>query len=298
MAGVCLKAISVTVEHDFKNDWEVYVSEIDHEIHTFLIDPGMSTVENSVQRHFMHKIAVIHPSSDGTLFAARITTNWIANRLLQIGLQYSPQRIFAIYKHLTNQPTLPIAGDWLFKAYGHYWFRSGGEFNADKLPVTPKNEGTLIFQLDRYKSSMLNFFTNPRSLAMQIRSQHGRGMNPEVIGKYYLPYGYNHSSCDGLVFISLNTVALLQITIAESYEVKVKGINDLCEYLPPEITNIHIVFVIPAERTQQYWKLQEVPQVTDITKASQVISIKQFRLIMTDDHIRSVSLPPGSTNHL
>jgi len=234
-------------------------------------------------------MAIMDPNANRLSYTARITTRWIAHRFLEVGLRFSQQKCFELYKQLAGQTKLRSAAGWFFEKYAHDLFRRGGEFTADELPIISSTSIPLVFRTEYTKSVSPNYFTNEADLAKLVNNAGGHGISNDVVGKYFLPYAHNQASFDGLVFITLDTVVLLQMTIAESHAVKNKGLKDLFRCLPRTITNIYIVFVIPDDRIQNYTTLQIVPNARFITNTSQIHEIRQFRLALMDDDLLFVA---------
>lgn len=296
--GVCLRSIAVQDDKDFLDTWKVYVDAIDQEIEKFLTQPKPEketpTIQNSFEKLLLHRIAMMYPIDGGGKYAARIPTRWIANRFLQIGLQFARPRCYTLYKSLSSQFRHSLEGEWLFKQYMYYLFCAGGRFTAQQLPIISKTPQLLEVETNCVKLGTDNYFTSANDLAEQVRDPSNNKIREDIIGKYFLPRGGNHSSCDGLLFTSIDTLALLQITIAERCLIGAKGINDFYQMLPPTIRNINIIFVIPAERIHQYQKLQIVPTALDITDATDQLTISQFQIVIDDGDIQTIGLPPGS----
>ncbi|RPA98229.1 hypothetical protein L873DRAFT_1828618 [Choiromyces venosus 120613-1] len=165
-----------------------------------------------------------------------------------------------------------LVADWFFEGYSYDWFGKGRSFEADKLPV--KNNTHLTFMTNRSKSS--NYFTNANDLVKQVRVKGGQGIEQDPIGKYFLPYNTNFESVDGLVFSALDTLILLQITIANSHPIKIRGMKNLYESLPATIKNINIVFVILVHRISEYSSAQSVPEARDVKPGATDLTINQF----------------------
>jgi len=291
IARLCLNTISVKSQQEFDNDWEKYVGAVDLEIEYYVAQGGVQTLRNSVHKMCSHKIAIMEPNPSRLLYTARITTRWIAHRFLEVGLQFSQQKCFELYKQLAGQTKLRSAAGWFFEGYVHDLFRRGGEFTADELPILSNTTAPLVFRTEDKKSLSPNYFTSAANLAEQVKDAGSHGINRDVVGRYFLPYAHNHASFDGLVFISTDTLILLQMTIAKSHAVKEKGLKDLCQCLPATITNIYIMFVVPAERIQDYARLQSVPKARAIMGATKLNEIRQFRLVVTDEDLLLVAAP-------
>ena len=295
--GVCLGSIAIQDEKDFLDTWKVYVDAIDREIEEFLTQPRpekeILTIQNSFEKLFLYRISMMYPIDDGRKCVAQIPTRWIANRFLQIGLQFARPQCYDLYKSLPQQFRYSLEGDWLFKQYAYYMFCAGGTFTAKKLPIINETPQLLEVETHCVKLGTNNYFTSANDLAEQVRDPSNNEIRKDMIGKYFFPRGGNHSSCDGLLFTSIDTLALLQITIAERWIIGAKGINDFYQMLPPTIRNIHIIFVIPAYRVYQFQKLQIVPTALDITAATDQLTISQFQIVIGDGDIQTIGLPPG-----
>ncbi|KAG0640763.1 hypothetical protein HOY80DRAFT_1021683 [Tuber brumale] len=188
-------------------------------------------------------MAIMEPSRNRHYYSARIASRYIAYKVYEKTQMESQLRCFELYNQLACQGQLRSAAGWIFEAYAHDWLRNGGSFEADALPIEDHNTSPLEFTI--FQSESLNYFTDANNLATQVRVEGSRGIEPEVIGKYFLPYNANFESVDGLVFSALDTLILLQITMAKSHDIKLRGLQKLCQSLPDTIKNIQIVFVIP-----------------------------------------------------
>lgn len=107
------------------------------------------------------------------------------------------------------------------------------------------------------------------------------------LGKYFQPYGKTQEWFDGLVFSKVDTLILLQYTMAERHEIKPHGVQSLLQALPTTIKCICIVFVVPNDRADNCANAQKVPDTNSLgLQAGQ--GIKQFRLVFPNEDIESL----------
>ena len=262
------------------------MGEVDREIGKYLGHGTVQTLENSVDKMCSHRIALMIPTPTHVNYETQITTRWIAYRFLEIGIQFGKQKCFELYQQLAGQTQLRGAAGWIFEGYAHEWFNRGGAFLADELPVLTATTPSLQFNTYRLTSDIPNYFTSVATLVTQVHDAGMKGIHSEAIGHYFIPSAPNHPSFDGLVFISLDTVVLLQMTVAEAHEVKEKGLRDLCKVLPGTIKNINIVFVVPSDRMEHYSKLQTIQNAKTLMPDIYPRCIRQFRLLLSDQTMR------------
>jgi len=267
----------------YNKSLEGYLAGIDKEIITFIAKGGFQTVDNSVPQEASHRIAIMEPSPTGLSCVARIATRWIAHRVFEQAQKKSHLQCLELYKQLNRQDRLRSAAGWFFEGYVHDWMAMGGSFDADPLPIE-ENNTVLNFQTDGSES--LHYFKDANDLARQVRKENGHGIERDTIGKYFLPHNANFQSIDGLVFTDLDTLIVLQITLAKSHDIKAYGLKKLCDALPATIKKLNIVFVIPEDRISQYTRVQNVPAAADIRPNAIDLTIKQFRLVLTEKTIQ------------
>jgi len=289
IARLCLNTIAVKTEDDFHETWHKYIGDVDREIQSYICKCNIQTLKNSVFQDGSDRIAMIEPGPSQLSYEARITTQWIAHRFVQVGVHYTQRGCYELYQQLASQQMMRTAAGWLFEGYAHQWLERGGMFMADALSfsTTSSSRVPLVFTTKKSKSDSDNHFRTAKELVTKVKEPNGLNILNDMLGRYFLPHAQNQASYDGVVFISPNTVLLMQITIAESHDIKEKGLKDLCKYLPAKITNIWIVFVIPADRILHYTREQKVPEVSDmiLLGSSQQRSIRQFRLVLTEHDI-------------
>ncbi|PUU72420.1 hypothetical protein B9Z19DRAFT_1010078 [Tuber borchii] len=285
IARLCLNTINLDTSNEFHQTWEQYIGKVDREIVKYVGHGTVQTLNNSVDTMCSHCIALMIPTPSHVNYEIEITTRWIAYRFLEIGNQFSRQKCFELYQQLAGQSKLRGGAGWIFEAYAHDWFNRGGIFFAHELPVQAHPTPLLQFHTDPLTSPIPNYFTTAANLIAQVHISGQPGILSQAIGKYFLPCAHNQASFDGLVFINSNTVVLLQMTVAETHEIKEKGLRDLCRVLPSIIKNLNIVFVIPSDRRDHYSKLQKVPDAMTLEELHHR-HIRQFRLVLTDESMR------------
>ncbi|RPB00673.1 hypothetical protein L873DRAFT_1788850 [Choiromyces venosus 120613-1] len=89
---------------------------------------------------------------------------------------------------------------------------------------------------------------------------------------------------------ALNTLILLQITIANSHPIKLHWVKNLYESLSATIKNIHIVFVILEDRISKYLSAQSAPEAGDVKLRTTDLKINQFQLVLTEETIHSMAI--------
>ena len=87
-----------------------------------------------------------------------------------------------------------------------------------------------------------------------------------------------------------NSLILLQITIAKTYDIKTAGVKRLFTSLPNTIKNIHIVIVIPDGLVHEYRKAKSVPTARAIKPKAKDLRVCQYRLILNEQKIQSMAL--------
>ncbi|RPA89012.1 hypothetical protein L873DRAFT_1832110 [Choiromyces venosus 120613-1] len=263
--STCLESISMRNDNAYNRDLKTYLGHVDHEIDTFILQ-GHYLTEAS------HRIAIMDPSNDRLSYKVRITTRWIAHRLFEKAQRKSRLNCFELYKQLTRQDLLRSAAGWFFEGYAH---------------DCQKNTH-LTFTTNWSKS--FNYFTNADDLVKQVRVKGGQGIERDAIGKYFLPYNTNFELVDGLMFSALDTLMLLQITIANSHPIKIRGLKNLYESLPATIKNINIVSIILEDRISEYSTAQSAPEAGDVKPGATDLTINQFRLVLTEETIHSMTV--------
>ncbi|CUS13779.1 unnamed protein product, partial [Tuber aestivum] len=278
----CLESIDVTSDESYNESLEIYLSQVDREIDGFIAHGGRETIEHMVHQEASHRIAIMHPTRTGLSYTARIITRWMAYRLYDKALKRSQHDCFLLFKHLSCQPTLRSAAGWFFEGYVHDWFLQGGTFDADEIPIIDSMAPPLEFNTTKAKSGAPNYFTTPGNLADQVREIGGRGINPAVVQRYFLPHSQNYPSVDGLIFRDVKTLLLLQITLAQQHEIKSPGVAKLLKALPKTIKNVYFVFVVPEDRAEDYSKAQPVPGSGTINPTGEILHLRQFRLVFRE----------------
>ncbi|KAG0127480.1 hypothetical protein HOY82DRAFT_541919 [Tuber indicum] len=268
IARTCLQSISVMDNDAYNHTLDKYLGEVDREIITFLTQ------------------AIMHPTHNRRSYNPRIITRWIAHKVFKKAQMQSQLKCFELYKQLAHQRWLHPSAGWIFEAYAHNWSQSGGSFEADQLPIEDNNTPPLKFKI--YRSESLNCFPDAKNLATLVRVEGGLGIERDVIRKYFFPFATNFELVDGLVFSGLDTLILLQITIAKSHDIKLCGVKQLCESIPATIKNIYLVFVILEDCTSEYSHTQSVPEAGDVKPGAADLTINQFRLVLTEDAMRSM----------
>jgi len=291
LSRTCLQTIDVNTSTSFNKSLKTYLGQIDLEIGEFVAQGGRVSLENSVHKTSSHKIAIMEPTEDGLSYHSRISTRWIAYRLYQTARKWSSHDSFLLYEQLSRQPQLRTAAGWFFEAYAHDWFRQGGTFHAQEIPV--KTIGNQPFTFSTRKSTSLseNLFTTTLGLGNKVRSKTGNKISQLAINSYFLPYSPNLASVDALMFTDEETLVVFQITIALRHQIKGKGIKELLQSLPPTINKVCIIFVVPETRLNEYSKPQAMKLEDIVSTKSTNLTIKQFRLVFSDKDIQSIAVP-------
>ncbi|PWW76595.1 hypothetical protein C7212DRAFT_343976 [Tuber magnatum] len=163
IARACLQTISVKNVSVYNKSYKGYIGNLDHEINTFIAQGGFLTVDNSVHQESSHKIAIMEPSNDGLLYDGRIATGWIAHKIYEKTQMKSQLMCFELYDQPSHQSRLRSAAGWLLEAFARDWFRYGGSFEADKLPI--ENHKTLRLDFTTSWSESHNHFMDASNLA-------------------------------------------------------------------------------------------------------------------------------------
>jgi len=284
----CMKKIDVTSEQGYNNSVESYINEIDRQIAAFIAHGGRETFARTIDSNASHCMAIMDPSDTGRAYTSRIITRWVSYRLYEKAQEHSQHDCFMLFKHLSRIPTLRSSAGWFFKSYVHNWFLQGGTFQADQIPIVDNRIRRIKFKTIKSTSYSNNFFTTASHLADLVKGSSGRGIDSRVLQTYFLPYGRNYPSVDGLMFYNLKTLMVFQITIAERHEIKSVGVAELLKALPKAIENIYCVFVVPQERADHYSRAQLIPDKESIAPPREKLSFKQFRLVFSDESMQQV----------
>ncbi|RPA94839.1 hypothetical protein L873DRAFT_1746270 [Choiromyces venosus 120613-1] len=290
VAGTCLKLIDVTSDELYNESLEIYLSQVDREIEGFIAHGGRETIAHTVHQDSSHRMAIMHPTQTGLSYTARIITRWMAYRVYEKALERSQHDCFLLFKHLSRQPTLRSVAGCFFEGYVHDWFLQGGTFNADEIPIIDSTVPQFEFNTTKAESGTPNYFTTPGNLADQVRAIGGRGINPAVVQRYFLPYSRNYPSVDGLLLSDVKTLLLLQITLAQRHEIKSPGVAELLKSLPKTIKNVYFVFVVPEDRAEDYSRAQPVPDSGTISPSGANLHLRQFRLVFKEDSMQAVAI--------
>ena len=287
----CLETIPAeSGEAKYNKYFRTYLAKVDHEIRGFVRRGGQG-LWNDVSQLTSHRIALMYPTNEGTYYTARLATWWIAYRVAVATEKESNYLFYGLFRHLSAQPQLCTSAGWFFEAYAHSWFRKGGEFEADELPVNGMNS-QMKFSIESQPD--INYFTDARNLAKQVRlGLGGHGVCPSQIGKYFQPYEKNQESFDGVIFTGsrMAGVILLQYTMAERHGIKPNGVKAFLSPMPTTIKTIHIVFVVPEGRAENYSNKQTVEGGT--FSLGREKEVRQWRLVFTDKDIESVATGGG-----
>ena len=231
IARTCIKTISTKNAKDFDEDLSGYIGEIDKEIVTYIKADGSQAIDNTVDQYASHRIMIMVPTDDRQSYEPEILTRWIALRVFEQAQKKSKLRCYELYQQLSGQERLRSAAGWFFELYAHEWLNNGGLFNAEKPRVDGMHSSALRFKTSTSKA--FNHFKDAKDLLTKVVVTNGRtsSISKEVIGRYFLPRAANFEFVDGLVFSSLHSLIVFQITIARSHQVKLHGLRQLCEAL-------------------------------------------------------------------
>jgi len=64
----------VSNDSDYNHGLNESIGEVDREIDTFIAQAGFQTIENSVNQHASHRIAIMYPTNNRQSYNARIAT--------------------------------------------------------------------------------------------------------------------------------------------------------------------------------------------------------------------------------
>ncbi|CUS11669.1 unnamed protein product [Tuber aestivum] len=269
---------------------------MNEDIRAFIRSGGYSHLDDPVLDKASAKLSLLEPINDGRSYQLRIATRWNGFCIFQRSQQVSKLSFYCLYRNLSRQRPLRTSAGWIFEGYAHDWFRHGGNFVATEMGPgeDPETVTDLRFTINKSKSMLTNYFKDSTDLDNQVRASSGRGIEPSVIGKYFLPCGRNFESVDGLMFSGSDTLIVFQITIAATHDIKKHGIRTLLQMLPAAIKNLHIVFVIPRERIRNYAKAQKVPKAAELRELRESgagrLIIRQFRLVFCEAAMRALVL--------
>ncbi|KAG0639417.1 hypothetical protein HOY80DRAFT_1074068 [Tuber brumale] len=297
VARTCLLLVPPWSNQAYKLGLSKHVGDLEREILAFIARGGYQSIHNTVDKRSSDKMILMDPTVTGRSYTARIATRWIAHKVFVKALQESQQDCFQLFERMSNQPNLRIAAGWFFEAYAHAWFRQGGTFCMDKLPIADNESPTFEFSTEQSESPLLHYFTTADDLCSQVCGPGSSRILPSAIAQYFLPYCCNYESLDGLVFSSMETLVLLQITMARSHEIKEDGMRGLLRSLPASIHNVQVVFVISEDRIRDYTKCQKIPDASSLNLGPRSFKISQFRLVLRKVDIQSVSACGGRNDN-
>ena len=288
VARICLQSIYADIGSvKYEADVEEYLGQVDREIHSLV---GYLSLDQAVDQGSSHKIVLMDPNNRGTSFTARVISRYIAHRMVAVLEAKEKRRSYELFKSLSNHPTLRNSAGWFFEVYGHEWLGRGREFRADELPFTDANAPPLRFRTTAPRVAGSRHYTTNKDLAERVRvGSGGHGINASVPGIYFQPCAKTQESFDGLLYIDSHTLVLVQFTLAKRHEVKPRGVKLLLQELPATVNTVCIVFVVPAERAENYSNAQKVPTAASITRRRGV-KVKQYRLVFPDEDIAAVAL--------
>jgi len=286
----CLKFIDVTTDEAYNESLENYLREVDREIEGFIAHGGRETIAHTVHHRASHRIAIMHPTATGFSYTARVITRWVAYRLYEKASERSQQDCLILFKLLSRQATLRTAAGWFFEGYVHDWFQQGGTFEADEFPIVHNHTRQFVFRTVKAKSSSPNFFTTATDLANLVKAISGTGINRSILKTYFLPYSCNYPSVDGLLFSDMQTLVLLQMTMAQHHEIKSPGVAQLLLALPRMIRNVYFVFVVPEDRAEDYSRAQPVPDQASLHILERRLCLKQYRLVLSQKCMQDVAM--------
>ena len=290
VARTCLETIDVENGSEYNRTLRTYLGKLDREIDKFVARGGHEPIRDQVDNETSHRIAIMRPTRDGLSYSNRIATRWVAYRVYERALEKSQQDCFNLYKHLSRQQSLRSSAGWFFEGYVHDWFRLGGTFEADQIPIISDNTPPFSFKTVKSQSGNPNYFTTAEDLAQTVRVAGGHGIAPSAIEQYFIPFSRTYESVDSLVFSNHSTLLLFQITIARQHGIKGHGIKQLIKALPETIKDIYIVFVVPEECLESYSKTQHLSNIENIRPNGTEPSIKQFRLAFTEEKMQAVAV--------
>jgi len=280
----------VNSDKEYHDTFRTYLALVDLEISGFVSKGRRESLDHTVHFGSSHKIVLMQPTNAGTCYTAQIITRWIAYRVYEMALKHSQQDCFLLFKHLSLQPGLRSAAGSFFEGYVHDWFRLGGTFTACEIAISQTTKELLEFKTVGSKFQFPNYFSTAEDLLSQVKPPRKRhGIDPSAVGKYFIPVSRNYEAIDALLFQDSSTLLCFQITIAKQHSIKSYGLKKLLGVLPKTIKKIYMIFVVPESCEKDYCRKQDIPTSADITPSpSSVLQIKQFRLVFSDDKIKSV----------
>ena len=279
----CLAIIPKPSDERFDRVLEDYLRYLDTDIGCVARIDHTCSLEHIVSKYDPSRSLLMHPSETCKSFTVQVATRLIAHRMVAATKEESRRIFYKLFQHLSRQPILPISATWFFEAYAHDWFRSGGEFGADELPVGGTNS-QMRFYTD--VQTQLNYFTDPRNLAAQVQDElGGGGTHASQIGKYFQPFGKSQESFDGVVFNHTEEVIILRFTMAPTHMTKLLGIEVFLDSMPTAIKTVHIVFVVPEDCARNCPNEQVIQDFATFGWGGK---IKQWQLVFPDADIENV----------
>ena len=290
----CLKTIPAgSSNKNYEGDLEEYLGTVDREVRHFAKFGGHD-LSHVMPMDCSRAVALMQPSKTRRSYTTRVATRWIAQKLARATEGESKQEHFRLFRNLSGQPALRTSAGWLFETYVHDWFRAGGKFVVDFLPV---DDARTEMNFSTESQPDFNYFTDAKSFAKQVKNMPGcRGVAENAIGKYFRPHSKTQESFDGVVFNKQGEVILLQYTIASQHETKLHGIDDFLKQMPRTIKTVHLIFVIPGDRTEDYSKEQPLRDTGGASKWRG--KIKQWRLVFPDKTLENMAIEDcGEADH-
>ena len=179
-------------------------------------------------------------------------------------------------KRLNSVPWLKISAGKVFEALVHQRLEQGGTFSFGK-PLEP---GDSIPAGSTFRIRAGEEFRSLGELNGSLHSKYSRMMFPGRKDIYFKPIAPNLASIDSfLVSRQHGMPILIQITIADTHEIKTQGINDVWDAIPADSKRDGRLLFVASERS----RLNSVQRHTGaVRKGPWKSCLKQRILYITD----------------
>ena len=296
VARTCLKAVSpYTDRQKYQTVFKAYLRKVDSNIRQVAGRYKFGSLSGAVECFDTHRIILMNPSEDNIGYEPEIITRWIACRVAKCAEIGAKEQGYNLFLSLSQQSPLRTSAGWLFESYTHDWLRKGGPFEADRLPYQA-SDNPFLFNIK--PGTEVRYYANLAHLAEQLKNRRGgKGVEPGMRGTYFQPWCRTQESFDSVMVTTVQrkeTLVLFQITMAITHDIKVGGVREILQALPKTIKQVFIIFVIPADRVDNYKVPQKAPADCDLTNGQYKYTIRQHRVVFPDDALRSIAVPkPG-----
>ena len=292
IARTCLEMIPARSSNEkYHGCLEGYLAMVDREIQYFAGIGGL-ILQRTISSYSSHRVAIMYPYDGGGSYKHLVATRWIAHRMAATTGEEPRQYFYQFFEDLSSQPQLCSPADWFFEAYAHEWFRKGGEFEADELPVDGTNLSSQM-KFSTKTQADISYFTDARNLAKQVQLKGLRNQEAHAsqIGKHFQPLAKNHESFDAVVFNRVGEVILLRYSMADRRYIEPGGVKTFLRSMPITIKTVHFVYVVSEGHCAE--KSSDAQEIPDFASLGCGREVKQWRLVFADADIKKMVLGDG-----